>query len=182
MLNWRYELKSNESYTNRAIHRDQELNSVWGVFATDSVKRAFFESFFGILCLKPKNLPDAGSTFRTSIFKSTAQCSFGLTLIKSNEGYISKNYLTTKGPYHKRMFWKIKIRKLYSPDPDSGSGIPEIWEYFFLKCIIVNIFHVANFEIGLIFRPDFSTLPHSLASNFNRNLFRLANTIKMYLN
>ena len=70
VLNWRYEFKSCESYTNRAIHRDQELNSVWGVFATDSVKRAFFESFFGILCLKPKNLPDAGSTFRTSIFKS----------------------------------------------------------------------------------------------------------------
>ena len=38
------------------------------------------------------------------------------------------------------------------------------------------------YEIGLIFRPKFSILPHSLASNFNRNLFRLANTIKRYLN
>ena len=45
--------------------------------------------------------------------------------IKSEICYISKNYLTTNDPYHKRVEKKFKIRKLYSPDPDSGSGIPD---------------------------------------------------------
>ena len=50
----------------------------------------------------------------------------GPMAIKSEICYISKNYLTTNDPYHKRVEKNFKIRKLYSPDPDSGSGIPEI--------------------------------------------------------
>ena len=49
----------------------------------------------------------------------------GPMAIKSEICYISKNYLTTNDPYHKRVEKNFKIRKLYSPDPDSGSGIPD---------------------------------------------------------
>ena len=37
----------------------------------------------------------------------------------------------------------FKIRKLYSPDPESG----KFENFFFLKCIIANIFRVANFTL-----------------------------------
>ena len=72
-------------------------------------------------------------------------CVLGLILIKSNIGYISKNYLTTYEPYF-ISFQKIqKIRKLYSTDPDSGSGIRKIWDQFFLKYIVANIYPELNF-------------------------------------
>ena len=57
-----------------------------------------------------------------------AHCVLSQILIKSNVGHVSKNYLTTYEPWpYLISFQKIqKIRKLYSPGPDSGSGIPEI--------------------------------------------------------
>ena len=45
---------------------------------------------------------------------------------KSIELQFSKNYLTTKDPSLVRIQKIQKFRKIYSPDPDSGSGIPEI--------------------------------------------------------
>ena len=45
---------------------------------------------------------------------------------KSIELQFSKNYLTTKDPFLVRIQKIQKFRKIYSPDPDSGSGIPEI--------------------------------------------------------
>ena len=56
---------------------------------------------------------------------------YGLIALKLVLWYISKNYLTTNDPYCKRVQKNFKIRKLYSPDPDSGSVIPEIWDHFF---------------------------------------------------
>ena len=45
---------------------------------------------------------------------------------KSIELQFSKNYLTMKDPSLVRIQKIQKFRKIYSPDPDSGSGIPEI--------------------------------------------------------
>ena len=45
---------------------------------------------------------------------------------KSIELQFSKTYLTTKYPSLVRIQKIQKFRKIYSPDPDSGSGIPEI--------------------------------------------------------
>ena len=58
-------------------------------------------------------------------------CTFGPIALKSVVWYISKKYLTTNEPYQKRVQKILKIRKLYSPDPDSGSGIRKIWDKFF---------------------------------------------------
>ena len=53
-------------------------------------------------------------------------CGFCLKPHKLIELCISKNYLTTNDPSLVRIQKIQKIRKFYSPDPDSGSGIPEI--------------------------------------------------------
>ena len=73
------------------------------------------------------------SHFQAAIFGwcVPAHCIFRLFLIKSNIWPISKIYLTTNQPYVIRFQKNKKIRKLYSPDPDSGSGIPENWDQFF---------------------------------------------------
>ena len=92
-------------------------------------------------------------------------CIFRLFLIKSNIWPISKIYLTTNQPYVIRFQKNKKIRKLYSPDPDSGSGIPENWDQFFSQMHSCEYFSCNKllpkmvpsigclYELGPIFRP-----------------------------
>ena len=64
---------------------------------------------------------------RAQIFGSSATlCGICPNPHKSIELQFSKNYLTTKDPSLVRIQKIQKFRKIYSPDPDSGSGIPEI--------------------------------------------------------
>ena len=80
------------------------------------------------LCVKQKSfiLRSGRICSDRNTFPCLPQCSFGLTLIKSKLCYISKKYLTTNDPYWNRIQKNFKIRNSYSPDPDSGSGIPKI--------------------------------------------------------
>ena len=76
-------------------------------------------------------IPSMHLLFLTSTLIYDAQCTNWPIALKSVVWYISKNYLTRNEPYL-MTFQKIqKIRKLYSPDPDSGSGIRKIWDQFF---------------------------------------------------
>ena len=69
-------------------------------------------------------------TWSNKSFAGT-QCSFRRILKKSIWSYISNNYLTTNEPYLIKFQKFQKIRKLNSPDPDSGSEIRKIWKLFF---------------------------------------------------
>ena len=63
--------------------------------------------------------------------------------LKSIVWYISINYLTTNEPYQIKIQKFQKIRKTYSPDPE----FRKFETNFFLKCIVVNIFHETNFSL-----------------------------------
>ena len=65
-------------------------------------------------------------TLFTCFFHIVALCGICPNPHKSIELQFSKNYLTTKDPSSVRIQKIQKIQKIYSPDPDSGSGIPDI--------------------------------------------------------
>ena len=65
----------------------------------------------------------------------STHCTFGPIALKSVVWYISKKYLTMNEPYQKRVQKILKIRKLYSPDPESG----KFETNFFLNSIVANM-------------------------------------------
>ena len=73
-----------------------------------------------------KTFEKDASDIEPKLFSTISHCTFRLTLIKSNLCYISKNYLTTNDPSWNMIQKILKIRNLYSTDPDSGSGIRKI--------------------------------------------------------
>ena len=76
------------------------------------------ESFIGLM-----------KTFHTVMKNQGPAGSF--CIINQMFDIFSKKYLTTNNPYRKRIQNNFKIRILYSPDLETGSGIPEPGEHFF---------------------------------------------------
>ena len=97
------------------LHSDWLVYANFGEVNSHSRKKSRFK--FCII----STVPDAHCVKNRHTFSS----------LKSIVWYISINYLTTNEPYQIKIQKFQKIRKTYSPDPESGSGIPEIWDKFF---------------------------------------------------
>ena len=93
------------------------------------LKQAFIQVFAMFYYIKSPNI--FSLLFKTVFYSKYSSIPESLCGIcqnphKSIELQFSKTYLTTKDPFLVRIQKIQKFRKIYSPDPDSGSGIPEI--------------------------------------------------------